>query len=321
MALLRPLAGPDDRLVGLYLANLRSPESRRTQASALGRIAGALLTSSAAFPGDPAIVPWSSIRRDHVLALRSALEAFAPATQGRYLAALRGVLREAWRERVLSEADYRLAIDAARPAKGAAPRPGRHVEAEELEALLTTCAADAGPSGRRDAAMLAVLFHGLRRAEVVGLDREDFDGRRGRLEVRRGKGGRSRPVWLKNGAADAMAAWLAVRGDESGPLFPAIRKGGHMTGERMRPVAVLKMAKKRTAQARMAGAEISEWRPHDARRSFCGGLLGRSVDISKVARLAGHSTVTARYDRRPEAELERACEAVAFPYVAPDSGP
>ena len=53
---------------------------------------------------------------------------------------------------------------------------GRAVEQAELGKLIAVCAADLSPTGRREAAMLAVLYGGgLLRAELCRLDMADLN--------------------------------------------------------------------------------------------------------------------------------------------------
>src|SRR5947209_20455973 len=85
---------PSDRdPVVLYLARL-APSSRRTQRAALDRIAGLVLGRDARAED----VGWHLLRAEQTVAIRDQLAATAaPTTTNRLLAALRGVLKEAWR--------------------------------------------------------------------------------------------------------------------------------------------------------------------------------------------------------------------------------
>lgn len=104
---------------------------------------------------------------------------------------------------------------------------GRSISAGELTALLTGCANDPTPAGARDAAMLALLYAGgLRRAELVGLARADYDEATGELKILHAKGRKQRTAHLSGGARAALTDWLAVRGEAPGPLFVPIRRGG-----------------------------------------------------------------------------------------------
>lgn len=311
-----PLLGAEHRPARIYLARL-APTGRRVQATALTRIA-ALLSDGAA---DADTLPWGRRRYAHTQAVRAHLAArYAPATANRMLAALRGVLTEAWRLGQMDAEDLHRAIDLP-PVRGARPPAGRHVAAAELAAVLAHC--PDSPAGRRDAALIALLYGtGARRSEALALDVADLDldpdpepGPRrvaGSVRVRGGKGGKQRVVYLPAGAADALRAWLGVRGPAPGPLFCPIRRGGHLVaGARLTGAAVGQILSRR---AEAAG--VARFRAHDLRRTLVGDLLEAGADLATVARICGHARpgTTARYDRRAEQPLQRAAGLVAVPF-------
>lgn len=297
---------PSERPAAVYLARL-APGSRRTMRGALLTIA-ALLTDGAA---DLFTLPWSALRYQHTAAVRAMLAArYSPATTNKMLAALRGVLKEAWRLGQMEAADYQRAVDLPGVRNGTLPR-GRALMPGELRALFAACA-DGSPAGVRDAALLAVLYSGgLRRAEVVSLDMSDYLPETGALTVRHGKGEKARIVYLTGGGKEALAAWVRLRGDETGPLFVPINKGGRLTLRRMTDQAVLAMLSRR---AKRAG--VGHFSPHDLRRTFISDLLDAGADIATVQKLAGHSSVatTGRYDRRSEHAKQRAATLLHVPY-------
>src|SRR5580704_14614900 len=87
-----PVGDPAQHPVAVYLARL-APGSRRSQKGALGTMAS-LVTSGRIGIEE---LPWHRLGYQHTQALRALLaERFSPATANRHLAALRGVLREAW---------------------------------------------------------------------------------------------------------------------------------------------------------------------------------------------------------------------------------
>jgi integrase len=223
------------------------------------------------------------------------------------LAALRGALKEAWRLGQMNAEDYHRAVDVPAVSGSTLPK-GRCLTPGELHALFDVCAADETPAGARDGALLAVMFGGgLRRAEAVALDVEDYDPETGALTIRGGKGRKDRIGYATNGAAEALVDWLAVRGIEPGPLFLPVRKGGEIEPQarRLTPEAIYYMLRRRGERA-----GVATFSPHDLRRSFVSQLLDAGADISTVQHLAGHAnvTTTARYDRRGEATKRKASE-------------
>ena len=168
---------------------------------------------------------------------------------------------------------------------------------------------------RRTLGCRAVAYGGgLRRSEVVALDLSDYDPEACQLRIRDGKGRKDRIVYATSGVKHALAAWLAVRGDEPGPLFwPANGRGRSLMARRMSDAAIRLLLQRRAKQAR-----VRAFTPHDLRRSFISDLLDAGADMVTVQKLAGHANVqtTARYDRRPEQARRRASELLNVPFVA-----
>jgi site-specific recombinase XerD len=307
LVLLAPL--PADRNpAAVYLARL-GPGSRRAMRQALDTIAS-LLTGGQG--GDGGSLDWSALRYQHTQAVRARLaESYSPATVNKMLSALRGVLKEAWRLGLMSAEDYQRAADVQVVRNETLPK-GRALTAGELAALLAACEADRSPAGARDAAMLSLLYGGgLRRSEIVALDLDDYCPESGALVIRRAKGNKDRTGYATNGAAVALADWLTVRGNEPGPLFLAVNKGGSIQAHRLTGQAVLYILARRADEA-----SVSNLSPHDMRRTFISHLLDAGADIVTVQKLAGHANVqtTARYDRRGEAQKRRAAELLHVPY-------
>jgi integrase len=207
--------------------------------------------------------------------------------------------------------DYQRAVDV--PAvKGSTLPRGRALPLGELRALFAVCGADNTPAGRRDAGLLAILYGaGLRRSEAAGLDLEHYRPCTGEVTVKSGKGNKDRLAYVTNGARDAINGWLAVRGQEAGPLFLSVDKGGNIHLRRLTDQAIYGILVKRGQQA-----DLLHFSPHDLRRNFVSDLLDAGVDVSMVQRLAGHANVhtTMRYDRRPEHAKRRAAELLHVPF-------
>lgn len=283
----------------VYLARLASG-SRRTMRTALNTIAQ-LLTPG----GDAASVDWSRVRYQHVAAVRAALaDRYAPANVNKHLSALRGVLKEAWRLGQVSAEDYHRAVDF-EGIRGETLPAGRALAQDELSRLFAACRQDAGLAGKRDAAVLAVLYAaGLRRSEVASLRRQDYDAAAGCLTIRRAKGKKDRTVYIANGFKAALDAWVAARGSEEGSLFCRILQVGRLTMAGLSGQAVYNILARRQEEA-----GIEDCSPHDLRRTYISDLLDLGADLKATADSAGHANVqtTARYDRRGD----RAKQAVA----------
>lgn len=264
---------------------------------------------------DPHLVPWHVLRHEQTLALRERLaEHCAPATANKMLAALRGVLKEAWRLGQLSAEDYQRAIDFPSLSGKCVPR-GRSLSKCEINALFNACAGGDWPAHARDAAILALGYGaGLRVSEITSLDIEDYNLQTGALLVA-GNGARERFVYASNGSKDALEAWLAAHGLTGGPMFCPISKGGDPTrAKRITRAGINLMLKRRAAQA-----GVKEFSPHDLRRTFIGELLARGADLVTVQHLAGHANpqTTARYGRRMAGQPAGQPSLLSVPYHRP----
>jgi site-specific recombinase XerD len=301
---------PDRHPVHVYIARLGSG-SRRTMREALNIIA-AILTDGKC---DTENLPWSALRYQHTAAIRAALiERYKPSTANKALAALRGVLKESWRLGYMTAEDFHRATDVPTIKAQTLPR-GRALSSGEIAALMRACSSDISPAGTRDAAMLSLLYAaGLRRSEAVALDVSCYNIELGELTIRGAKGRKDRLGYACGGSADALADWLRLRGNEPGPLFLAVKKGGKVAARRMTDQAVFHILRKRGSQA-----GVVSFSPHDLRRTFISDLLDAGADISTVQQLANHANVqtTVRYDRRGEVAKQRAAQLLHVPYSRP----
>ena len=130
--------------------------------------------------------------------------------------------------------------------------------------------------------------------------------------IKRGKGRKDRILFLNNGGADALKDYLTVRGSSAGFLFWSSRKDGKLIPDsKMTDQAVYARIK---VCAERAG--VKALTPHDMRRSFVSDMLDAGVDISTVAAIAGHASVstTQRYDRRGDEAKKKAAKALHLPY-------
>ena len=291
----------------VYLSQLR-PRSQKTMRRCLDSIAS-LLTGGCC---DALTLNWGELRYQHTAAVRAVLvERFAPSTVNQMLCAMRRVLKEAKKLKLMSAIDYAEAVDVD-SVKGTVELRGRALSKSEVAALMKVCRNDCTFKGIRDAAMLAILLgSGLRRSEVVSLDLQDFDPGTGALKVRGGKGGKDRTVYLPSSGVRVVGDWLSDRGVRAGPLLYPISKGERVMRRRMTDQAVLYLLQKRATEA---GVEV--FSPHDCRRTFISNLLDLGVDLVTVSMLAGHASplTTSKYDRRGEVAKRLAVELLEIPY-------
>lgn len=314
MSLSPSLSGTaDQHPARVYLASL-SPGSRPAMRGSLQVMAELLTGGKCTWE----TMPWQQLRVQHTQALRAELaDRYAPATANKMLAAVRGVLRAAWELGQIDTDSYQRAVSM-RAVRGETVPRGRSISKGELRALFSTCLHDPSPIGRRDAALLAVLYgSGLRRAEAAALDVPDYDPETGALRVRVGKGNKERICYTAAGERQLLEAWLKERERVGapaslGPLFLPMLKGGklRLPLRHLDARTILDIAQKR---AREAG--VKHLTPHDFRRTMISDLLDAGADIATVQRLAGHAqvTTTARYDRRGEAAKARAAELLHIP--------
>jgi site-specific recombinase XerD len=335
----------DQNPAAVFLANLKSANSRRNMARYLNEIArmlgtpkaesSAVVKNAKGRPPKPAeftylYCNWAALRFSYTMAIVTQLtERYAPATVNVMLSALRQVLYYAWKLELMNAEDYRRAVDIENVTSTTLPA-GRDISTGEMMALANACTADVDKDGKptiagiRDAAIIGILYTcGLRRSEVVNLELKNYEADSGKLSIIAGKGRKDRTVYVSNGASQALADWLAIRGEEPGALFLRVNKAdkiewgkepddknkekrGHITDQ-----AIYNILLKRGKEA-----NVKDFAAHDFRRTFAGDMLDRGVDIVTVQKIMGHADpkTTSRYDRRPEKVKQDAASKLHFPY-------
>lgn len=97
-------------------------------------------------------------------------------------------------------------------------------------AMFDACREAGTVVGTRDAALLSVLYGaGVGRRRALALERSAYDAGTGRLSVG------PRTVHAVEGAREALADWVELRGDGPGPLFCPVRDGDPAPGRRLSP--------------------------------------------------------------------------------------
>ena len=289
-----------------YLLSLRSPASRRTQASQLRKLAQYLGER------DWHLVDWARLGYGGANALLARLAADEPsaASYNAARAALRGVFHQAFLlQQVGHETLLRVqSIKGERVSREKEPA-GRYLSASELHFLFSSCK-DETNRGLRDGAVIACLVYaGLRRAEAAGLQLRDIQLDEA-IVVRRGKGRKARRIPMIDPATKLLQSWVLARGREPGAFFRRISWKDRILDSGISDQTVYDIVKNRSGLVNIS--------PHDLRRTFVSNLLAASQDLNAARRLAGHSSTdtTAIYDRRAEIGDKRAMEQLGATFSA-----
>ncbi len=150
----------------------------------------------------------------------------------------------------------------------------------DLRAILAACERDRTYTGRRDEAILRVLMDtGARRAEVLGLRREDVDLDTGILRVT-GKGSRTRMVAIGAMTVRAVDRYVrarAKRPDVASPWLWLGRKG------QLRETGLAELIRDRATEAGVRGRVT----PHSFRHSYAHAMLASGMQESDLMAIAG----------------------------------
>lgn len=256
-------------------------------------------------------IDWHLLQPEHVIALVAALreDGYAPNTSSLYVNAVRGVMNEAWRMNLISQ-EHLLRMRTVKAAPGTRLSQGRNLRRSLIREMMEVCAADPRPQGLRDAAVIGILYgSGMRKSESVNLDLAQINFEERSLRVI-GKGNKELIKYAPDWAFAKLQAWLAFRREQlkegeqdDSFLFNRIRRGSHITRERITKHAIYYIARQRGEQV---GVKIM---PHDFRRSFITRVI-EEHDLSIAQKLAHHTNIqtTASYDVRDDNERRRAVD-------------
>ena len=290
----------------LYLARL-APSSQLTMRYVLQDAADRLGVEDVTIDE----FPWHQLQPGHITALVAALRAdgYAPNTSSLYVNAIRGVMNQAWQQSLITQ-DHLLKIRAVKAGGGTRLSKGRNLRRTLIRELMDVCAADPRPQGLRDAAIIAILYgSGMRKSESVNLELSQINVAERSLQVM-GKGNKELIKFAPAWAFEKLEAWLAFRRahlpegvDDDDFLFNRIRRGNHITRERITKHAIYYIAKQRGKQV---GVNIM---PHDFRRSFITRVI-EEYDVSIAQKLAHHANIatTVSYDMRDDNERRNATD-------------
>lgn len=153
--------------------------------------------------------------------------------------------------------------------------PFSHVDVEKMKVC-----ASLTRNGKRDRALIEFLMStGCRVSEVVGLNLDNVDFRRGECIVH-GKGNKDRKVYLTDVCLEYLNEYLSSRKKNSEVLFT------NRNGERWSKQSIEKIIK---TIAHMA--EVKNAHPHRFRRTFATNALNRGMPVQHLQKILGHKSL------------------------------
>ncbi len=163
----------------------------------------------------------------------------------------------------------------------------------------------------KDRAVVTLLFYtGIRISECAALNLDDVyaQGRKTRIIVRNGKGGRYREIPLNGEACEAIQAWLQERakifgGKETESALFINQQGGRIS------TSALDLIVRKIGQD--AGIELSA---HVLRHTLLTSLVRNGKDLVLVAEIGGHKRLetTRRYALPTRGDKEKALEELSL---------
>jgi len=279
----------------VYLSSLRSIKSRSGMQSLLNNVAAYFDEDSNLYDFD-----WSLLSYPDVLQFQNWLleDKKAPNTINTYLAAIKGVSREAWKLGIIGIEHYHR-IKEVKRIRGNRVDKGRALSLVELNIMIDHCLSQDGPIAMRDSCLISLVYSaGLRREEASTLMMSDYNKSAARLVII-GKGNKQRFNPLNRRVIDIVETWLDERGRTDGPLFVRVLKGGKVTLLPITDKTVYNIIVRRYTEC-----GLKRLTPHDLRRTFATNLLAQGEDLFIVQDLMGHASIetTKRYDKRDEAK-------------------
>lgn len=219
-------------------------------------------------------------------------------TIGRRMAAVSVAHSEAGHTSPTEHEQVRKLLRGTRRMKGIAPEGKRALSVSELTRMVA--AIDDDLAGLRDRALLLVGFvGGLRRSELVAINLGDLKlGEHGyTLTIRRSKTdqeGQGRTVALPYSTnrelcpVTALNQWLEATEIDRGAVFRRVRRGGHVTSDRMTGQSVNLRLK---ARADAAGVDAAGLGAHSLRSGFATHAASQGASERAIANQTGHRSV------------------------------
>ncbi len=206
-------------------------------------------------------------------------------TQNYYLIALRALLGYFVAKDIVSIPPDKIVL----PKDAKAEKTVKFLNLEQIERLLSAPEPDK-PQGLRDKAILEALFStGLRIAELVALNREQFTNIKDKKELELGiigKGAHPRTVYFSERALGWVKKYLETRKDKEKPLFIHYR-AREGAKSRLTARSIERIVKK---YAVLSGVPFFTT-PHTLRHSMATDLLTQGVDLRTIQEFLGHKNI------------------------------
>lgn len=206
-------------------------------------------------------------------------------TQNYYLIALRALLGYFVAKDITSLPPSKVTLP--KDAKGT--RKIKFLELDQIEKLLNSPNSQ-NPTGLRDKVILETFFStGMRIAELVSLNREQFDSIWDKSDFELGiigKGKRPRTVYVSQRALQWLKKYLKTRGDKDKALFINYR-GRNQEERRLTARSIERIIKKYVLQAGVPFFTT----PHTLRHSYATDLLTQGVDLRTIQEFLGHKSI------------------------------
>ncbi|GGO65346.1 tyrosine-type recombinase/integrase [Bowmanella pacifica] len=188
---------------------------------------------------------------------------------------------------------------------------GNALSPKQVDALFKQLEHERSEIGLRNLCIFALLLGtGLRRSELIALRISDYAPEKHTLHIAKGKGNKSRTVFLPVWTEAYLKTWLQCRGDESGPLINRVYRSGRIAKDKaVTDSGIYALTRK---MLRLIGVEGVS--PHDLRRTFITRLLQQNVDLNTVRQMAGHADIstTIMYDKRDHEVMQQAAAKLSY---------
>ena len=206
-------------------------------------------------------------------------------TQNYYLIALRALLSYFAAKDIVSLPADKIAL----PKDARAEKTVKFLNLDQIEKLLLAPDIKT-PQGLRDRAILETLFStGLRIAELVSLNKEQFANIRDKKDLELGiigKGGHPRTVYFSERALSWLKKYLETRKNKEKALFIHYRARKDAEA-RLTNRSIERIVKK---YAILAGVPVFTT-PHTLRHSMATDLLTQGVDLRTIQEFLGHRSI------------------------------